>query len=43
MMTSYLKQFEHFERFEQFNSFQRFKSFKTQTWRDAPRPGPEKL
>ncbi len=43
MMTSYLKQFEPFERFEQFNSFQRFKSFKTQTWRDAPRPGPEKL
>ena len=43
MMTSYLKQFEHFERFEQFNSFQRFKSFKTQSWRDDPRPGPEKL
>jgi len=43
MMTSYLKQFEHFERFEQFNSFQRFKSFKTQSWRNAPRPGPEKL
>jgi len=43
MMASYLKQFEHFERFEQFNSFQRFKSFKTQSWRNAPRPGPEKL
>jgi len=43
MMTSYLKQFEHFERFEQFNSFERFKSFETQSWRNAPRPGPEKL